>query len=81
MFTDTAFELTVSEVSGDEKGRRSFVAVCYGDGFADFQNPSDRLADCRWLTDVGKHLATALLLSERYEDTDCLLAKVLSCAS
>ena len=82
VFTDTAFELTVSEVSGDAKGAAEFRQFAKEDGFAEFQNPSEQVGGvAEWLTDVGNNLATALLLSERYEDTDCLLAKVLPCAS
>ena len=82
VFTDSEFQLTVSEVAGDERGAAEFLKFAQEDGFSDYADPTttDGMVAAH-LIDLGKNLAAANWLSERYEDTDCLLAKVLPCAS
>lgn len=78
VFTDSAFELTVSEVAGDKQGAAEFCQFAKEDGFSEFQDPSEQVGGvAEWLADVGNNLAAALLLTERYEDTDRLVAKVM----
>lgn len=82
VFTDSEFQLTVSEVAGDERGAAEFLKFAQEDGFSDYADPTtkDGMVAAH-LIDLGKNLAAVNWLSERYEDTDCLLAKVLPCAS